>query len=303
MAPLPPTIGDYEAYKTHTGRIEFGHRLLGLNLSKSTGDSPLVTVITIVRNGGSTIERTIRSVLEQTYKNIEYIIIDGGSRDNTIDVVKKYQDKVAYCLSEPDKGIADGFNKGIFYSSGELIGIINSDDWYNKNSIELVVNKYKIFGEKIFHGNNQRWTLKMEKDYVFTANDGRILNRMTINHPTVFVPKTIYEEIGLFRLDFEVAMDYEWLRRAKLSGKDFYYLDSILTNMAPGGLSDKKWLKGYFENAKARRLQGVNTFNCIFTFTKMLFITLVRKGLERVGLNEFIVFYKKRFSIVRKHYS
>lgn len=298
----PPTLSNYQTSGSQEGTISFGLRPSGLFKNKSVPGKPLVTIITIVRNGEKTIERTISSVLNQTYQNLEYIIIDGGSTDRTLDVIKRYQDKIAFCLSEPDKGIADGFNKGISHSTGELIGIINSDDWYNENTIETVVHKYLRHGEKIFHGNNQRWNESMERDYIFKANDKKILNRMTINHPTVFVPRRFYVEIGLYRLDFEVAMDYEWLRRAKISGKEFFYLDMIMTNMAPGGLSDKKWLKGYFENAKARYFHGVNLLSCILILGKMVFITVIRKFLERLGMDGIVVYYKKNYSIVKKHY-
>ena len=90
---------------------------------------PLITIITVSYNAVKTIEDTIVSVLGQTYNNIEYIIIDGGSTDGTLDIIKKYQDKITYWVSEPDKGIYDAMNKGIAKANGELIGIINSDDW------------------------------------------------------------------------------------------------------------------------------------------------------------------------------
>jgi glycosyltransferase involved in cell wall biosynthesis len=296
-----PQIRDYRERKPHPDRVELGLRINGQFSKQSSPSDPLVSIITIVRNGERTIEKTINSVLNQTYKNLEYVVIDGGSTDGTLNILKKYQDQIAYCLSEPDEGIGDAFNKGISFSTGELIGIINSDDWYCENAVETIVEKYRQFSELIYHGNNQRWNEQQEPDYIFTANDKKILNRMTINHPTVFVPRSVYEDIGLFRLDFEVAMDYEWLRRAKLYGKDFYYLNQVITNMSPGGISDAKWLKGYVENARARKLQGVNSLNCYFVLLVMLAVTFSRKGFEKVGLSRLVDFYKRHFSIVKKY--
>src|SRR5687768_15692501 len=96
---------------------------------------PLVSIITIVFNGQKSIERAINSVLGQTYPNIEYIIIDGGSTDGTIDIIKKYQHKIAFWKSEPDNGIADAFNKGLSCAKGNIIGFVNADDWYNPDTI------------------------------------------------------------------------------------------------------------------------------------------------------------------------
>jgi glycosyltransferase involved in cell wall biosynthesis len=296
-----PSIEDYQKKPTRSNRIEFGLRTRNEFQNKSSPDRPLVSIITIVRNGEKTIEKTIQSVLAQTYNNIEYVIIDGASTDRTLDILRKYQERIAYCMSESDRGIGDAFNKGISVSTGDLVGIINSDDWYCENAVESIVLNFQKYGEKIFHGNNQRWNEKMQPEYVFTANDEKILNRMTINHPTVFVPKRIYEEVGLFRLDFEVAMDYEWLRRARLFGKEFYYINQIIANMSSGGVSDAKWLKGYIENAKARRLHGVNPVSCYLVLAVMLLVTFSRKGFEKIGLNSVVEFYKKHFSMVKKY--
>ena len=100
---------------------------------------PLVSIVTIVYNGEKHLEQTIQSVLNQTYSNIEYIIIDGGSKDNTINIIEKYSDRLAYWISEKDNGISDAFNKGIAKSTGEIVGLINADDWYDFDAIKHVV--------------------------------------------------------------------------------------------------------------------------------------------------------------------
>src|SRR4051794_14825027 len=101
-------------------------------------ESVLVSIITIVYNSDKTLEDTIKSVLQQSYPHIEYILIDGGSTDQSLSIIKRY-DKFVKWISEPDKGISDAFNKGIKMSTGELIGIINADDWYEDGAIETIV--------------------------------------------------------------------------------------------------------------------------------------------------------------------
>ena len=110
--------------------------------STNSYSSPLVSIITVVFNGERFIEKTINSVISQTYKNIEYIIIDGGSTDKTLDIIRQYEDRIDYWISEPDNGIYNAMNKGIKLSRGKLIGLINSDDWYMENAVETVVARY-----------------------------------------------------------------------------------------------------------------------------------------------------------------
>lgn len=102
-----------------------------------------VSIITVVYNGVKNIEQTIKSVLHQTYSNIEYIVIDGGSTDGSLDIIKKYSDSISYWVSEADKGIYDAMNKGISKATGDLIGIINSDDWYEPDAIMNMVTAYE----------------------------------------------------------------------------------------------------------------------------------------------------------------
>ena len=117
-------------------------------------NSPLISIITVVYNGSKTLKQTIDSVLSQNYKNIEYIVIDGGSNDGTLDIIKKYESHINYWISEPDKGLYDAMNKGISAAKGVLIGMINSDDWYELNAVELIVKAYIENPSKlIFHGD------------------------------------------------------------------------------------------------------------------------------------------------------
>ena len=199
---------------------------------------PLISIITVSYNAVKTIEQTILSVLNQTYHNIEYIIIDGGSTDGTIDIIKKYQDRISYWVSEPDKGIYDAMNKGIAKANGELIGIINADDWYELDAVQNIVSQYNGNQFTIYHGG-----LNIVKNgAIFYTNrapvDTKKLKKgMIINHPATFVPKKIYKEIGGFSTSYKIASDYDFILRAYMKGVRFKPIDTIIANFRTGGTS------------------------------------------------------------------
>lgn len=261
---------------------------------------PLVTVITVVLNGEKYLEQTIQSVINQTYPNVEYIIIDGGSTDGTLSIIKKYEDKIDYWVSERDKGIYDAFNKGIIVSTGHIIGIINSDDWYELNAIETMVYKRLSTKAEIIHGILQYHDEGSKKRELFFANDALLYKDMTVNHPTVFVSRDCYQNIGLFRHDFHIAMDYELLLRAKVSGVSFLFVEECIANMRLGGKSDKGWLKARLEVAKAKSLHLSGTFNHYLYFAYQLIKGMSRIILERLGLHFIVKFYLENFSLVKR---
>lgn len=260
--------------------------------------TPLVSIVTIVMNGEKHIERTIKSVIGQTYSNIEYIIIDGGSTDNTLEIIKKYEDHIAYWISEKDKGISDAFNKGVKACTGELVGIINADDWYEPETIEKVVAHFEE-GD-IFYGNNQYWKGE-SKDYLFKANHHYLDREMTVNHPAVFVKKELYDKHGLFNLDFKCAMDYELLLRFYTAGAKFVYLDELLTNMQSEGVSDVNWRLGYREVKRAKlALLDVPGWKIELWHKKQVLTLTVIKFLQNTGLEKLVSIYRKYLSPVRK---
>lgn len=207
-----------------------------------------VSIITCVYNGESTIENAIKSVINQIYDNIEYIVIDGGSTDSTVDIIKKYDTFIKYWISEPDKGIGDAWNKGIKASNGVLIGLLNADDIYHKTAITNAVEAYNKYGNfNIFYGtckfifNNTIIGVNRKK-----FDSLKLIRGFSFVHTTCFVPKYIYDKIGLFDHSFKVAVDAEFLLRCHLFNIPFQQTSTI-TYMQVGGISDKKSKIGYFE--------------------------------------------------------
>lgn len=199
--------------------------------------SPLISVVTIVYNGKQEIERTINSVLNQRYNNIEYIIIDGGSNDGTIEIINKYKEKISLFISEPDFGIYDAMNKGIRNAKGEFIGIINCGDWYEFDAIKNIVDYYTLNNNaSIIHGVVRNLSVEGKLKSILGYSSS-VLSQHMIQHPTCFIKKSIYDKYGLYDLKYKSASDYELMLRLQNYGVNFYFLDKILANFTEGGMS------------------------------------------------------------------
>lgn len=199
-----------------------------------------VSIITVCFNAELTIEQTIRSVIEQSYQNIEYIIVDGRSSDHTLDIIAKYADKISKVISEPDKGIYDAMNKGIKNATGDIIGILNSDDWYEKDAIERVVEVFERSDSQIVHGDVRFiYGDGSSKDTV-TDSMNKLWYEMVVRHPATFVRREVYQKEGMFDDTFRVAGDYEFILRCYANNVKFYYLNTILTNFRMNGISNQQ---------------------------------------------------------------
>ena len=210
-----------------------------------------ISIITVCFNSEKTIARTIESVINQYYSDLEYIIIDGGSKDKTIEIINKYRNELSYFISEPDQGISDAFNKGIRVASGDIIGIINSDDWYENGTFKLVNEMFLQNKEiDVLVGALRYWDDKKNNFIVYPdKNYEKCINyRMPrLNHPTVFMKAEVYRSVGLFDLKYRYAMDYDLFIRVFEDGKKIVLIDQILSNMSLSGTSDKNARKAYLE--------------------------------------------------------
>jgi glycosyltransferase len=214
-----------------------------------------ISIITPTYNSVKTIGRTISSIIDQNYPELEYIIIDGGSNDGTLEIIKNYQNKINLKLtSEPDQGIFDAMNKGIRLATGDVIGILNSDDFYDNNKvlmtfaeaftdqeIEAVYGDIKYFSKNI-DKVNRYWKAGNYKE-------SKLNNGWMIPHPALFLRKSVYDKCGLFNLDFPVAADYEFiLRILKIYKINVKYIPSVFVKMYSSGNSGrslKQRMKGW----------------------------------------------------------
>ena len=199
---------------------------------------PLVSIITVAYNAARTIEQTIKSVINQSYENLEYIIIDGGSTDGTLDIIKKYEDRIDFWVSEADKGIYDAMNKGITYANGDLIGIINADDWYETDIITYIADCYKNTDRAtVIYGLLRNF--KDEQFYSVKGNSIRALKYDMIQHPTCFIPKSVYMQYGMYDLRYIYSADYDLVLHYVNSGIQFKFIDQVIANFRIGGISFK----------------------------------------------------------------
>lgn len=199
------------------------------------------SIITVSYNSEVTIRDTIESVLQQTYCNYEYIIIDGASTDNTLKIIKEYEEKFQGRLryiSEPDQGIYDAMNKGIRMADGDIIGIINSDDWYEKNTLENIVSEYREQNYVIYYGCMRTVDSKSGKEIRCAIYSHEYIRDAMINHPTMFVSKKVYEDFGVYDQSYKASADYDFtIRMVNEKNIAFVPVYKILANFRTGGAS------------------------------------------------------------------
>lgn len=202
-----------------------------------------VSIITVVYDNVNTIEQTIQSVINQTYPDIEYIIIDGGSTDGTVEIVRKYLERIDIFISERDNGLYYAMNKGINLASGDIIGILNSDDYYMEDAIANVVDNFNIQQTDVLYGNVVRDYVSGEKLFKgFDIED--MWYRMAIPHPATFVKKDVYTKFGVFDTSYRVSADYDLMLRFYSMRLNFIHIDNILTFFRRGGMSGLKFQEG-----------------------------------------------------------
>jgi glycosyltransferase involved in cell wall biosynthesis len=205
-------------------------------------ERPVISIITACFNSETNIEQTIQSVIGQTYPNIEYIIIDGGSTDKTLDIIKKYNEKITKLVSEPDSGVYDAMNKGIAVSTGEIIQFLNSGDYLQ--SIDTIEKVSEAFSDKsIFgvYGNVEIFNESGGKTRIRGCKvTYKSLLYRRICHQALFVRRCLFIEIGLFSTKFKYSSDHEFIVKSiKRYPSNFLYLNMILAKYRQGGMSCK----------------------------------------------------------------
>lgn len=248
-----------------------------------------ISLITVCYNSAATIRDTLKSVLSQTYPDIEYIIVDGVSTDKTLEIIAEYQDNITHVISEPDKGLYDAMNKGILAATGDVIGIINSDDFYENNTvISRVV--------QCFAANPESDLVIGDMVYVNPKQLDRITRYYSTNHfrawklrfgwmpahLATFIRRHAYQTAGLYSLDYKISADYEmFVRLLMVKRLKFTHLDEVMVRMRTGGISSsgiRSNIQLNTEIVKACRSNGIYT-NIILVLTKIPFklFELIRK--------------------------
>ncbi len=238
-----------------------------------------ISIITVVRNQCDTIEDCLSSVLNQTYKDIEYIVIDGASTDGTLEILKRYQDRIAKIVSEKDAGPYDAMNKGIRLATGDIVGILNADDFYaGPGVIEKVADSFRksnaeaLFADLVYvRPDNLDRVVRFYSGAGYTP-DQFAWGRMP-PHPTFFVRRELYERYGFFRTDYRIAADYELTARFLARYKVRYvYLPEVLVRMRTGGISTRNLKSNWILNQEILRAcaeNGIST-NWLKVYSKYI---------------------------------
>ncbi|GAB4523535.1 MAG: hypothetical protein Tsb0014_01190 [Pleurocapsa sp.] len=261
----------------------------GTRVTKNQNNLPLkqpkISIITVVFNSAAYLRGTIESVLNQSYPNYEYIIIDGGSTDGTIEIIKEYEHRLDYWLSQSDRGIYDAMNKGIKLAQGQIIGILNSGDFYTSNALAEVValaaeseeSKYLVITGAMYRFDEQTG-IKFEQKRTEADLERNINLGMPINHPATFITKNVYEKIGCFNPEFKICGDHDLIFRVYHSQLvDFIFTDHPLASMSMGGVSetlDSLWIRAK-EKIKIRQ-NKLNLLHNIWLSGRILLVGWIK---------------------------
>jgi glycosyltransferase involved in cell wall biosynthesis len=238
-----PTIADYRDLPRFPNRQTGGKRA---DEPPAARRPDVVSVITVSFNAVTTIGKTIDSVEKQTYPGVEYIVIDGGSTDGTVELLRQRTAQIDVWISEPDKGISDAFNKGIALASGEYIAIVNSDDWLEPDHLRIAVGELQrskadfVFGDMMLHTRNGTRVNLFLGEPTYASRIGHYMPYL--NHPTVVCVATAFDRVGLFDTSLRTAMDYDWLLRLHRAGGKGSYQRELLGHMSLEGESDRNFI-------------------------------------------------------------
>jgi glycosyltransferase involved in cell wall biosynthesis len=228
-----------------------------------------VSIITVCFNSEKTIADTLKSVQSQTYQDIEYIVIDGKSRDCTNDIISRFEDVVSVHVSEPDKGLYDAMNKGIKMSTGDVVGILNSDDIFAHDKvIEVIVENFRlspnisgVFGDVGFYDEFD-FSLKKRHYSSKMFEKSKFSRGMMPAHPSFYALKTCYDQVGSYRTDYKIASDFDMLLRMYcLPNASFKYINDEMVKMRLGGVSTSGFKSNYMLNREVLdscRCNGIN---------------------------------------------
>ena len=239
---------------------------------------PMLSIVTVVRNGRDHIEKTILSVLRQKNEKIEYIVIDGASSDGTVDILKKYAGDIDFWVTEQDSGIYDAMNKGILASKGKCIALLNCGDTYVENALQDVLEEISKLNSQYFviaggvHIIDQSGN---EKEVLLVNNNSlnNKLKHMPLNHPAMFVSKTIYDDFGMYNTKLVICADYEFVLKILNQKIEITFVNKPLTKMLAGGISDstKTIILKLKESYRVRRKYSSKFYSIVISIREVLY--------------------------------
>jgi glycosyltransferase involved in cell wall biosynthesis len=255
-----PTIDDYLKAPVHPFRQAGGCR--SAIKRQHSPEQPLVSITTIVRNAKKTLPKAIVSVLNQSYPNIEYIVVDGASTDGTLEIIKQFDERIDVWISEPDHGTSDAANKAISLARGDLTYFLSADDWIDPDHIELAVQALSSSGVDFVYGD---MALYIDEKFVSTNKGKKDLEKSLMsgnpqfNFPTMLTKIACFQKMGILDLNFKISNDYEWLLRFHLAGGKGFYDSRLIVHRGIGGIADQHPYRSVSERLRVLRWHGLPT--------------------------------------------
>ncbi len=249
-----------------------------------------VSIITVCYNSAEYIDSAIQSVINQSYSNLEYIIIDGCSSDNTVAIIKSYGKNISLFISEPDLGIYDAMNKGLRFATGDVIGLLNSDDfYYSEDVISQIVNAFcENPGSEIVVGNVDYFTppnlvTPVRKFSIQSFASWKMRFGFSVAHPASFVKRSAYNKVGGYDKNYKIGADFDWFLRALINHRIYYKkLDQTLVGMREGGVSTSGRTS---YSTSSKELLNALRVNHVYSNSFLVFIRLPVKFLQKLFFN------------------